>query len=168
MKKFFKIILRILLVLIIFIIVFTLIMIIPVKKTVKIDTVKGDFQVLTVKDTKIFCYCEPTVTGPKWTIVGKGNTLFERPSQNIPENQYYIALEGNYPKKLDWSLSHNIFIFEGAYEPDKVDNAYKLKTFKVKKWDILYPMKCDDGKTLKQKNFITIDDIFWGDDMPNY
>jgi hypothetical protein len=169
MKKFLRVLSKILIGLIVFIIVFKLVMIIPIKKAVKIDTVKSEFQELTTKDTRIFCTCEPTATGEKWNLIGKGNVLFNKFPKDIAENACYIALEGNYPKKLNWSLCDSIFVFEGTYIPNKEDTVYKLKTFEVKKWNILYPIKYRDANNnTKTKNSIIVDDIFLGQDMPSH
>jgi hypothetical protein len=166
-RKILEIISKALIGLIVLAIFAFLILKIPVKKAININTTGGRVQYISEKDTKIFCTCLYGGTGPIWMVKGKGSTIFTEYSYAEPLE--FVELEGNRPKKINLDMSGSIFVFEGNYVGEKEDgyNNKKHKVFKVKNWDVLYPIKWDNNSN-KSKNTITIGDTIFSDEISNY
>lgn len=131
----------------------------PIKKSVRINLKTINQEALKKSDKVLICKLS-TDTGPQWEVIGKNNGLF-----NLVSQTQNIIVKGNIPKRLNGDLydnmSTNIFVFEGKIIGEEADPyGGKYYTFKVDKWNIIYPINRGKGFVeLMPKNALTVYDF---------
>lgn len=132
--------LKVFLVILIVVVVIPIIIIkLPLKQAVKLNSQLVKQEKINVNDKVIICEFSDG-TGSPWGVIGKNNSIFD-----IKEPMEYIIVKGNFPyDKLNQDLflyEPNTFVFEGDFVGEEQDDDKSIcKVFQVKKWNIAYPI----------------------------